>query len=165
MPRSYIFKSTLSPLSLSCKQALHSLQANTSWLNARYTTSPQCLAAMPLQLHCLFKYSHMTCFTPLLKWRACLPARYSCQFSVGLCGKDSYFTGKDPCSSPPPPPGSLPPSQQRTVLNLPFWDSTLLIYIPFQTLSKWPQLSFTYGWECVFSLHSIIPAKNNSFLL
>ena len=56
---------------------------------------------MPLQLHCLFKYSHMTCFTPLLKWRACLPARYSCQFSIGLCGKDSYFTGKDPCSSPP----------------------------------------------------------------
>ena len=68
-------------------------------------------------------------------WLALLPfwngelacqASYSWQFSIGLCCKDS---------PPTPLSGSLPPSQQRTVLNLPFWDSTLLIYISlFQTL-------------------------------
>ena len=102
-------------------------------------------------------------YSSILTWLALLPfwngeltcqASYSWQFSIGLCCKDSYFRGKQPCPppTPTPPPGSLPPSQQRTVLNLPFWDSTLLIYIPFSDPVHLTTVKF-HLWvrDCVFS--------------
>ena len=67
--------------------------------------------------------------------------------ALGFAVKIHILQEKSPAPPPPtPPPGSLPPSQQRTVLKLPFWDSTLLIYIPFSDpVHLTMQLSFTYG--------------------